>query len=110
MARKKMETKPTKKETKPTKSTKKAPTKSKKKNIVSTQNEDIEQIIRYLKSEPTPENYAKYVSPLVEAKGRKYADKLIGSTIIVLKERGLTLNDITFDKDNNLTVIVPEKE
>ena len=38
-------------------------------------------------------------------KGKKYADRLIGSTIIVFKERGISLDDITFDENDNITVV-----
>ena len=90
------------------KTTKKTDTKTKA-PVVSTQNQDIENIIRYLKNEPTPENYEKYVVPLVKLNGKQYADKLIGSTIIVLKERGLSLDDIIFDENDNLTVVKQPK-
>ena len=72
---------------------------------IATQNTDIENVIRYLKSEHSLEDYNKYLTPLIKSKGKQYVDKLIGSTMIVFEERGYTLDDVAFDENDNLTVV-----
>ena len=97
--------KTTKKNTTKNTTKKKTTPKVEKMPLVSAQIPDIENVIRYLKCEPTSENYNKYITPMVKQKGKKYADRLIGSTIIVFKERGISLDDITFDENDNITVV-----
>ena len=82
----------------------------KKATKIPSEKDDILNVLRYLKGEPTPQNYNKYIQPLINRKGRKYADKLLGSIIIVLGEKGLSLDDITFDENDNLTVVKSKKD
>ena len=72
----------------------------------TTQSEDIDNVVRYLKEGKNSKNaYNKYITPIVKQKGKPYVDKLIGSTILTLSSRGLSLDDIGFDSDGNMTIV-----
>jgi hypothetical protein len=72
---------------------------------IPTQSEDIDNIIRYLKNPNDSNNYEQYLRPIIKQKGQQYVDKLLGSTILVLKENELSLNNIEFDENGKMTVV-----
>lgn len=72
---------------------------------IPTQSEDIDNIIRYLKNPNDSNSYEEYLHPIIKQKGQQYVDKLLGSTILVLKENELSLNNIEFDENGKMTVV-----
>lgn len=72
---------------------------------IPTQSEDIDNIIRYLKNPNDSNSYKQYLRPIIKQKGQQYVDKLLGSTILVLKENELSLNNIDFDENGKMTVV-----
>lgn len=76
----------------------------KNKKKIATQSEDIDNIFRYLKEPNNADNYDKYIRPMIKEKGQQYVDKLLGSTILVLRENELSIDNIDFD-ENGKTII-----
>ncbi len=76
----------------------------KNKKKIATQSEDIDNIFRYLKEPNNTDNYDKYIRPMIKEKGQQYVDKLLGSTILVLRENELSIDNIGFD-ENGKTII-----
>lgn len=72
---------------------------------IPTQSEDIDNIIRYLKNPNNSNSYEQYLRPIIKKKGQQYVDKLLGSTILVLKENELSLNNIEFDENEKMTIV-----
>lgn len=72
---------------------------------IPTQSEDIDNIIRYLKNPNDSNSYEQYLRPIIKQKGQQYVDKLLGSTILVLKENELSLNNIEFDENEKMTIV-----
>ena len=75
-----------------------------KKIKIRTESEDIDDIFLYLKSNKDSIAYEKYILPIIKRKGREYVDKLLGSTILVLSEHNLKLDDLSLDKNGKLTL------
>ena len=72
--------------------------------IFSTQDDDVYNIIRYLKAKNDKNSYQKYISPIVKAKGQKYAANLLASTVYVFIQHNINIDKLHFNENGEIMI------